>query len=210
MRSIVLSLMLFLGAQNAEAILPDDLYAGVGQTDTSRLTMLFEATIFRVDVANVEARLDPLTAARTAELVAGGDFDEQRGGVEEVLLDADTFTITMEFLRDASWDRFMSGTRGNLERAAEVGVITENEFERLWTDFEVDFASMDNRGVKKGDTIVYRVEGDRVRTIYYDGDGKALVELDRVGDERVRATRGAYFARKSEFSEKLIKSLFEG
>lgn len=208
----VLSTVLFsLGTSPLGAATPDDLLADVGQTDASRLSMLLEATIFGVDVATVDAYLDAATAAGLAQIVDQSKWGElARKRAEATLLASDSFAVSMRFLRDVSWERYLENTRRNIEGGVEVGVITEAEFERLWAQYVEDFASMNDRGVKEGDTIYYRIDAGRVQTVYYDAAGNILVHVDRDGDERVRSTRGAFFGRESEFQEDLIRSLYRG
>jgi hypothetical protein len=195
-------------ATGTRSTTPSDLTKDLGVGESARLSMLFEATIFKVDVATVDALLAPRAAAAVAGIARETRLDQEaRSRVTTVLLDAQPFAVSMSFLRDASWDRFLDGTRKNLEGAAKAGIITEDEFQVLWGQFVADFAAMEERGVKKGDVIYYRVDQNRVRTVYFDGDRNVLVETDREGDARVRATRGAYFGPRSQFSKDLIRSL---
>jgi len=205
------SLLFLLIPTMAAASTPADLADGVGVGDGARLTMLLEATIFNVDVANVEALLGPQDAAAVAAIAERSRIDDEaRAQITEILLGAESCVITMRFLRDASWDRFLDGTRKNLERAVEADILTEDEFDELWQVFVADFAQMQERGVRKGDAVYYRVDPDRVRTVYFDGDENVLVSVDRGGDARVRGTLGAYFGPRSEFSRELIESLEQG
>ena len=205
-RLLAFVLILWYGA--AAATTPAELTEGLGEGAGGRLSMLFEVTMFGIDVADVDAYIAPDDAAAIAAIADADDFDDDtRERVAALLLEADPCVVSMRFLRDAGWDRFMSGTKKNLESAVKDGMISEQEFEAIWQQFAEDFAGLDERGVKKGDAIFYRIDEDRVQTVYFAASGEVLVHLSREGPERARATRGAYFGPNSDFSEKLIKSL---
>jgi hypothetical protein len=113
----------------------------------------------------------------------------------------------MEFLRGQSQEKFLDGSRRNMERAEAARLITADHrtdiSNRLpgWYDF------MEDRGVKKGDTVVYWVHGDTLRTTYRGPNGQVFLDRLQVGRRYRYGFLGGYFAPGSEFRRQLVQSL---
>ena len=125
MRRFVLLLagLALLAPCSVFAVTPDELTVGVGDGRGARLAMRFKVTMLKIDVADVDALLAPSDAARLSAVVGPSSSDAAlRRRVASVLLQSTPCLIRMRFLRDASWSRFMDGTRGNLEGAVEAFV----------------------------------------------------------------------------------------
>jgi hypothetical protein len=209
---ILLGLLLtfFPGSLRA-ATTPEELTAGLGAGDCARLSMLLQATTFGIDVAKVEALFGQDDAVKITEIIKKAGFSEEsRKRIGEILLQAEPCVVSLRFLRDVPWDRFMNGRRKYLDRAIEAGVITAGESDTLWRQSVEDFAALRGRGVKKDDAIFYQIKRDRVRIVLFDGARNVLIDVDRAGEARVRTTRDTYFGPRSDFVRKLIESLEHG
>lgn len=189
--------------------------ANLGTVPYSHLSMLFEATMFRLDVAVVEAFLPAETADRlggivTSESVDGSSVPEGPASrIASVVMEADPVVFRLTFLRDLGWGRFLDRTRGNLHAAVESGEWTEEQFERIWPTVEEAFSPLEKRGVLEGDALYYVVSEERVHSLYYSPESELLVEFEQSGEDRAGGTRAAFFAPGSEFREKLFRSLWD-
>ena len=206
LRTLLITLLAFLPGVT-QAITPSDLTENLGTTDSSHLSMRFEVTFMKIDVADVDAFLTPDDAAAIKAIPATTTGRDRREQIRDILLAAQSCVMRMTFLRDASWDRILKGIRKNLEAAAKERIITTEEFEMIWSQFQSDFHAMQARGVRKGDALYYRVDPEGVRCIFFGDDGTTLASVERTGDAHIRGTRGAFFGPKSRFSRKLIESL---
>ncbi len=186
-----------------------ELYEGVGDGPHARLRFFFEVTFMKIDIAWVEAYLDPATAS-VVERVAGDKSTSGRArALEMALLDGSPMLLRMELARGGGAGRFIGATRDNLEGAVECGSMNRDTFDRVWPRVEELLAPIDARGMEKGDAIHYRVDEDGVRIVYLDPDGKLLVDGTVEGREAARGFVGSFMCRETAFSENLIKSAWE-
>ena len=72
------------------------------------------------------------------------------------------------------------------------------------------YGFMEERGIMKGDWMVYWVHGDTLDSSYHGVDGEVLLDRNQTGSMRRYGVLGSYFAPKSDFRKKLVKSLMEG
>ncbi|MBD3160691.1 MAG: hypothetical protein GF346_00985, partial [Candidatus Eisenbacteria bacterium] len=136
---------------------------GVGLGPRSILRMRFEVTFFKIDVADIEARIPPALAARIAPRVEAGESKETVRAISRELADADTLLIEMLYLRDADFDKFSKGILRQLEAARDSDRIDQAELDRMWADLEIQIEPLRDPGISEGTTLAYRVDGDRVR-----------------------------------------------
>jgi len=180
-----------------------------GMVENPHLQMLFEATLFQLDVAEVEAFLSTKTAVRLLPLLSERSPNREKSiRAAGILMEADSVVFRLRFLRDLSRDRLLNRTRDNLFTAVDAGEWTREEFDRVWPSVEAGFSPLTERGVRKGDTLYYVVLGDTVECLVYGSDGALILRFLQSGTERARGTRAAFFAPGSDFREKLIESLF--
>ena len=186
-----------------------ELYEGVGDGLHARLRFFFEVTFMKIDIAWVEAYLDPATAS-VVERMAGEKYTSGRArALEMALLDGSPMLLRMELARGGGAGRFIGATRDNLEGAVECGSMNRDTFDRVWPRVDELLAPIEARGMEKGDAIHYRVDEDRVRIVYLDPAGKLLVDGTVEGREAARGFVGSFMCRETAFSENLIKSAWD-
>lgn len=172
--------------------------------------MLLEKTIFKVDVLTLDVWLGAAEAARVEELVDGNRFSEQLAdSVGAVALDSRDAWARIHFKRDVSMDQFLGGIRDNLGRAVDAGIVSPADYDAIVDDLPLWYAFLAERPIRSGDQMFYRVRGDTLHTVYRSEDGEILLDQRDVGPERRLSVLGGYFAPKSDFRNKLVKSLID-
>lgn len=171
---------------------------------------LFEKTIFKVDVLTLDLRFGPEVARQLEGLVrTRAQSSGLADSIASVAVAARDAWARIEFQRDVSLGQFLDGVRENLGRAREAGFITPETYEMVSDGLPRWFAVLEERGIRDGDEILYRIRGDTLRTVFRGADGRILVDQTDAGPERRLAVLGSYFAPKSDFRKGLIRSLFE-
>ncbi len=181
---------------------------GLGSGVNARMHMLLEKTIFKVDVLTLDIWLGPRETARLDSLLAGREFSADLvDSVAAVALDSRNLWARIEFKRDVSLDQFLGGIRDNLRRAEEAGVVTHEEYEAIVASLPRWYAFLVERRIHSGDQMFYRIRGDTLHTVFRSAEGDNLLDQVDVGPERRLSVLGGYFAPKSDFREKLVRSL---
>lgn len=184
---------------------------GVGDGAFARMGMLYERTIFNVDVLRLDLEFGPETTATFSDLVRDRSYDDEVADrVVEAALQARDVLVRSRFLRDVSLDQFMDGLRDNLENAREQGLLTADEEATIARETREQYAVLADRGIRKGETMWYRIRGDSLHVAFETLEGEILIEDHPVGPERRMAVLGGYLAPGSDFRDKLVRSLFEG
>jgi hypothetical protein len=182
---------------------------GLAEGPFSSMDMLYERTIFNVDVLSLHMAFGPETAATFTELVGDGDYDgDTAERVAEAALASRDVLVRSRFLRDVSLDQFMDGLRDNLRRAREDGLLTPEQEETIRQETQAQYSILEGRGIREGETMWYRIRGDSLHVALEAVDGEILLEDRPVGPERRLAVLGGYLAAGSDFREKLVRSLF--
>jgi len=184
----------------------DTLSLGSGRY--SEMRMLFERTIFKVDVLTLRVRLGPAETARLEALVhrlAGEKAIED--SISDLAARATDAWAEIRFLRDVSLEQFLDGVRKDVKRAEEAGYIEEADYRMVSAGLPRWYAFLERRRIRKGDRMFYRIRGDTLRTVFRGRDGSVLLDQTDVGPERRLAVLGAYFAPRSSFRRRLIRSL---
>jgi hypothetical protein len=164
----------------------------------------------KIDIAWIEAYLDPASASAAERTVATGGYSKGRArALEMALLDGNPMLLRMELARSGGAARFIAATRDNLEAAVVCGAMSQAAFEKLWPVVEGLLEPIEARGMEKGDAILYRIDGSRVRIVYLDPGGEVLVDGTYEGREAARGFVGSFMCRETAFSEKLIRSAWE-
>lgn len=181
---------------------------GLGTGPASRMHMLLERTIFKVDVLTLDVRIGPAATDRIERLL-GGSLDSRAlaDSVAAAALAADDALARLEFQRDVGLEQFLDGIRDNLRRATRAGIVKPAEFRSISSDLPGWYAFLDERGIRSGDRMLQRVRGDTLRTVYEGVDGETLLDQVDVGPERRLAVLGGYFAPGSDFREGLVESV---
>ena len=172
--------------------------------------MLLEKTFLKVDVLTLEVWLGGEEAERITELVAEGVRSRE---VEDAIANAairsrDAY-VRIVFVRDnISLDQFVDGAREDLERVSKAGIVSMEHVEQVVANLPVWYSFLDQRNIRKGDRMHYRVHGDTLHSQYVGVDGEIFLDQKDLGESPRLAEMGSYFVRGSSFREKLIKSLF--
>lgn len=176
----------------------------------SRMHMLLEKTVFRVDVLTLEVRFGQETARRLEETARGKQLSAAIADrIAEAAVDADEAYVDLEFLRGVSLDRWVQGVRESLTLGRRAGLIDEKTLLHVHRRLPEWFAVVAERGFRKGDQILYRAYPDRMRTVLISNDGRVLLDQVDKGASPGRAMLAGYFAPGTDFREPLIGSLFE-
>lgn len=182
----------------------------LGRGPYSRMHTKLEKTIFKVDVLTVDVLLGDGDASRIRRLIDGRRYsDELADSVVQVAIRLQDAFVGIEFLRDVSLEQFLDGVDDNLRRVRDAEIIAASDYEMIsqgmprWYDF------LEERGILKGDRMLYRITGDTLTTQYLAVTGETLLNQRDVGPERRLAVLGGYFVRGSDFRKGLVKSLFE-
>ncbi len=183
---------------------------GLGRASFGRMHFLLEKTFLNIDVLTVEVRFDDDTAEALRAVAEGRKLDDALvDGLATRAYRAEEAYVEIRFKRDVGLERFVDAVRKNLGRARKAGMIDEENLQNVSRNLPRWFAFLEERGMKEGDRILYRVRRDSMRTIYVERGGK--VDLDRTdgGNAPRLALLASYFAPGSDFRDGLVASLFE-
>lgn len=183
--------------------------SGLGSGPYATMETLYERTIFRVNVLRLTLQFGPATTEELERLVAGRGYDAPLAeSVAVAALEARDVLVRSRFLRDVSLDQYLEGIRENLGDARDAGILAAPEHEAILADMEDHYEPLRARGILSGDTMWYRVRGDRLQVSLQAEDGSIPMELTAQGSEHRRAVLGGYLAPASRFRDPLIRSLF--
>lgn len=181
---------------------------GVGETEHSEMSALLEVTIFQIDVLTLTVRVGADEAARIGALAEGRNYSsELADAIAAVMLEAEDAWAHQVFHRDVGMGRYLGGIRETAKKAAEAGFITQAYFEEFSANLPDWFGFLEETGAKKGDEIVFRIRGNRLRTVYRAVDGRILLDTETEGADSRRASIPSFFAPGTRFRERLVKSL---
>lgn len=170
----------------------------------------YEKTFLGIDVANVDVTFDAATRERFAALAAGQRYSDQLAErMARTALEAKTVSVQVEFLHSASLKEFLDAAHKNLQRARDAGYISQSTFVTAWANVQRDFAVLANRGLKKGDRLIYRATPGSLHTTVVAGD-RVLLDITSPGDDPRRAMIASYYAPRTDFRAGLIKNVFRG
>ena len=175
-----------------------------------RMQMLWEKTIFKVDVLTLEVRFDHAVAQQFAQLVQGREMSSVLAdSIAAVAVEATDVWARIRFERNVSLNQFVDGVRDNAGAARDAGLITDSEFAEIYDGLPQWYAFLADTAIKDGDEMFYRIRGDTLRTIYRTVTGETRLDRTDVGRFRRLSVMGGYFAPKSDFRKGLIASLFD-
>lgn len=174
-------------------------------------TMLRRGVLFvQVDVVDVVVRFGETTAEVLRRLVDGQSTSGKVGDeVAGAAMDARDAVIELTFQRDITLKRFIDEVTRSTERVWKAGLIPRKGYDRIRQLLPFWYSSLKSRGIKEGDRICYRIDGNELHTLYVDRDGKVYVDQINDGDGSCQAVLGGYFVKGSDFRQGLIESLFE-
>lgn len=171
--------------------------------------MLLEKTIFQVDVMTVDVWLAGEGGRRIEALLSeNGRSSWLEDTIARIARDSREARVEIEFVRDVSLGQFVAGIRDELEKVLEAELIPRTEYEKISSGLPNWFAFLEERGIREGDRIRYRIAGDTLRTRFVSVDGVEMLDQADVGAANRLAVMGSYFVRGSSFRRKLVRSLF--
>jgi hypothetical protein len=193
----------------AKSSIPMDTAGLGGRYGTMR--MLYEKTIFAVDVLWLTVKLGPEDARQIEALAQGHDYSRALAdSIAQIGINSRNAFVRTDFQRDASQEQFFDGVRDNLKNAVRAGIVEESTYEMISENLPVWYDFLAERGIQDGDQILYRILGDTLRTQFISHDGEVLRDQTDVGPERRLSLLGSYYAKGSDFRVKLLRSVFEG
>lgn len=177
----------------------------------SAMHMLLEKTIFNVDVLTVDVRIGKQVHRRFVDVIGTNkQYCAQLGdALAKVAVDADDALVEVGYLRDISFEQWMEGVVENLDRAESAMLITKGVRQRVQARVPVAFASIRERGYRRGDRLLYRVRAGSVRMVVVSANGNIYVDTTDVDKDAPRVVMASYFAPKTDFREPLLRSLFD-
>ncbi len=194
--------------EGAAAAIPVDA-TGLASGPYASLEMVYERTIFRVDVLRLTLRFGAQTAAELEHLVDGRQYtDELAESVVRAAVESQDLLVRSRFLRDVSLEQFLDGIRENMEHARDAGFLSSEEVRTLLPEIEAQYEPIRDRGIRDGETMWYRIRGDTLHVAFQALDGSVLIDRRQEGSEHRRAVLGGYLAPGSDFREDLSRSLF--
>lgn len=176
----------------------------------AHMSMTYEKgfLFIQVDVLDLDIRLGRETGEAIRELARrNGNDPATADSVAALAVRSRDALISITFLRDIDLDRFISEARKATERVWRRGVIDEAEFNRVHRNLPSWYHSLAGRGIRKGDRMFYRIQDDRLHTVFQGRDGHIFVDQVDEGPGPRRAVLGGYFVRGSDFRDRLIASL---
>ncbi len=182
---------------------------GLATGPFASMEMLYERTIFQVDVLRLTLRFGEQTASELERLIEGREWS---GGLAESVasaaIESRNVLVRSSFLRNISLEQLLDGIRENLETARDAGLLSAEEHRSLLVKIETQYEPIRDRGIRDGDTTWYRIRGDTLHVVIQALDGSVLIDRRQEGSEHRRAVLGGYLAPGSDFQEDLIRSLF--
>lgn len=182
---------------------------GLAEDPWATMEMLYERTIFNVDIFRLYLTFGTETTDRLRDMAAGREYsDALADSLADAALRSRNVLVRTRFLRDVGLDQFLDGLRDNLRNARKQGLLTLEEEETIIRESTEQYAPLADRGIREGETMWYRIRGDSLHVAFQTRDGSVPVEERPVGPERRLAVMAGYLAPGSDFREKLVRSLF--
>jgi hypothetical protein len=181
----------------------------LGQGPFAAMHMRLQKTVLKINVADIDVRFDKPTQGKLAELARGKPYSyELDDQLARVAIAAPHAVVQMQFVRDIPLNRWIGVVRDNLELAREAGLIGRDIEQKVSNGIPQWFASLADRGYKKGDRLLYAVTPDSLRTIVLSESGQLLLDMNEHEAGSRRVVLASYFAPKSDTREPLIRSLW--
>ena len=172
--------------------------------------MRLQKTFLKINVANIDVRVDKPTQGRFAELARDKATPRSsRPAGPAIAIGAARAVVQMQFVRDIPLNRWMGVVRDNMEQAREAGLITRDIERKVSDGMPQWFAPLEDRGYQKGDRLIYAVSPDALRTVVLSAGGQLLLDMTEREQGARQVVLASYFAPKSDTREPLIRSLVE-
>lgn len=164
------------------------------------VSTILEKTFLGVDVLELRLQFSSEDWARLGQ----NPSDDL---IEKTFAHSKQARIQMTYLRSFDVDRLLNGIAENLIHAKNSNYITAEQNNLLRHDLPQWFSFLNDRGIKKGDQLLYVILNDTLNITYKSFDGKILLQQTDQGAFRRRSILGSYFAKGSEFREGLLQSV---
>ncbi len=200
-----------LAGRNGGLTTPTPDTASLAPDPGARLETLLEKTIFKVDVLSLHIRFGAETANRLERAATAGEIgrDALADSVATIALDSRDVWARIRFERDVRLDQFVDGVVEDLAKARRAGIIDETAYRGVSADLPRWFGFLENRRIRDGDQIWYRIRGDTLRTIYVGVDDGVLLDQTDVGPDRRLAVLGGYLAPGASLRKGLVQSFID-
>lgn len=174
----------------------------------SRMHMLLEKTVFRVDVAEIDVAVDTKTRDRLALAAAGRpDSPSLTAELSRIVLSADDAVVRMKFLRQVSLQQWIDGVRVSIGQARAAGLVHPKLAKQVSDGLPTWFRAAEARGFEPGDSVIYRIEPNSLRTLIVRKDGTVVVDRRDKGADKGDMVLGTYFAPGTPYRAPLLRSL---
>jgi hypothetical protein len=178
-----------------------------GSAEASHMHTILERTFLRVDVLALDICLDSAAAARIRALLRDRSPEQAADSIAAAAIGAHETLARIRMLRGVSLDQFIDGVLGEQRKAVGAGLIADSTHRAVREGLPQWFSFLRDRGLHKGDEIVYALRGDTLRTTYVAESGEILLRDRVVGRARRNSVVATYFAPGSDFRDGLMESL---
>jgi len=184
--------------------------AELGKGRYSRMKMRLEKTVLKIDVLDLEIRVDQDTADALESIVKGKTYSKKlEKEIVDTVLRATDVLAGIRFLRDVTFSQYVEGGQDSARRAYDEKLISQAEYVRVRDGLARWFAPLKKRGIVKGDRFGYRGRPLGLQTLVHDAAGEKLLELSQEGPLPRHTMLASYLAPGSDFREPLVRSLFD-
>jgi hypothetical protein len=207
LRAVIPALVLIISTITPVRAQVADDTTGLGG-DYGTMRMLLEKTLFKVDVLELEIRLDPSTASKIAGVAGSGlSGSGASDSIARFAIDAADVWARLTFQRDVGVDRLIQEIRNSMRKAVDAGMLDQTGFDAISAGLPAWYASLVDRGIRDGDVQYYRIHGDTLRTMFIGRDGATWIDETATSPVNRRALLASWFAPGSDFRDGLIGSL---
>ena len=180
----------------------------LGRAPWSHMHTLLEKTLLHVDVLTVDICFDAATATRFAAIAARSPLKGAAAdSITRAALAGRRAVARVEFQRDVSLAEFLDGVRADLRNAVAAGVMEDSVSRVISSGLPRWYAFAAQRGIRKGDQILYDMEPDAIRTRFFTREGTTPLDNTEHGRGRRNSPMATWLAAGSEFRSGLLASL---
>lgn len=180
----------------------------LGKGAYSKMHMLLEKTILKVDVATIDVRVDPKTEGKLAELAKGKAYSAAlEGELAKAAVAAEGAVIQLKFVRDVSLDQWIDGVRESLQKAQDAGMIDGGLRAKVSAGLPEWFKALKDSGFHDGDRVLYKITPGQLRTVAVLTNGRVAVDRSDSGADKTKLVLASYFAPGTDYRELLLRSL---
>ena len=180
----------------------------LGRVPWSHMHTLLQKTLFKVDVLNLDICFDAATARRFAAIAARSPLEGAAAdSIVRAALGGSRAFARVEFARDVSLDQFLEGVGEDLRNAVATGVLADSVYRAISAGLPRWYAFAAQRGIRKGDLLLYDLAPDSVRTVFLGREGRTLLDQTERGRARRNSPMASWLAPGSGFRSGLLRSL---